>query len=88
MVSKGQFALREGCQKHLWTKNAFVDLANSLGKILKLDDKMVTAEDKRIDFVMVEFDVSECLCAEVDFPLGEQYFVQQRLTPSLQLSGV
>ena len=61
----------------LWTNDVFVGLANHLGKFITLDEKMVSFEDKMVIALMVEFDLSQGLLANVEIIWGNCYLCRE-----------
>lgn len=60
-----------------WMKDIFVGLANSLGKFIAFNKEMIHLVDKKMETIMIEFDVTLGLLMEVELIWGNMIFMQK-----------
>jgi len=63
-------AMLPGFPLQFWTQNVMVEVAHAVGNIIFLDNKMWAAIDKRITYILVEFNLHKGLLEEIEIKWG------------------
>lgn len=77
-MTRRHLMLLPGFPLELWTQNVLEGLANSVGKFIRIDNKNMFGMEKKIARVMLEFNITRGLPAEVEIIWGNR-IIHQRL---------
>jgi hypothetical protein len=69
------WVLLPGLPLELWSGPILESIANSLGKFISFDEKILQQEDKRVVKVLVELDISKGILLELDMVWKLGYFL-------------
>jgi hypothetical protein len=60
----------------LWVTQIFVDLENIVGRFVYFDEKTLCWNNKRIAWVLVEFDSEKGFLEDIEVSTGDSFFIQ------------